>query len=327
MKNRIILKIRAGSHLYGLNTPESDEDYLGVYLSTPDELLGLQASEIVDESVVSKQENGRNDKDAVDCKYYELRRFCNLALSANPTILELLFAGEENILICDEYGRKLIQNRDKFLSTRINHTYLGYAHSQMAKSQVKSDNLRILIKARELLLKENQQEMLYTAVLYDDPKAGGKYPKLQYSKIIKRDENFPDYLGIADTKFNNQKIKDVIKKLNDRLDKATNRADGMLKNGLDFKFVSHTMRLIKEGEELLKTGTLKFPLKDRELLMDIKLGRIEPSKVLDMIGDIEKLKEDWRAYTDLPRSSDFKSVNKMIIEMYTEYLKGEFEWK
>ena len=54
MNNRVILKIKAGSHLYGLNTETSDEDYIGVYLSTPDEIYGLQKSEIVDESVVSK---------------------------------------------------------------------------------------------------------------------------------------------------------------------------------------------------------------------------------------------------------------------------------
>ena len=48
MKNKVILKIRAGSHLYGLNTPTSDEDFIGVYLSTPEELLGLNHSEIIE---------------------------------------------------------------------------------------------------------------------------------------------------------------------------------------------------------------------------------------------------------------------------------------
>ena len=98
MENKVILKIRAGSHLYGLNTPTSDEDFIGVYLSTPEELLGLNHSEIIDESVVDKDETGKNTQDAVDCKYYELRKFCQLCLNANPTILELLYAPDENII-------------------------------------------------------------------------------------------------------------------------------------------------------------------------------------------------------------------------------------
>jgi predicted nucleotidyltransferase len=57
MVKNVILKIRAGSHLYGLNTAQSDEDYVGVYLNTPEEMLGLNSSEIIDDSVVSKREN------------------------------------------------------------------------------------------------------------------------------------------------------------------------------------------------------------------------------------------------------------------------------
>lgn len=101
MKNKIIYKIKSGSHLYGINTPLSDEDYLGIYLNTPEELFGLHNSEILEDNIVSKQENGRNDKDAIDCKYYELRKFIKLAVNNNPTILEMLFATPENIIIKD----------------------------------------------------------------------------------------------------------------------------------------------------------------------------------------------------------------------------------
>jgi len=320
MNNRVILKIKAGSHLYGLNTETSDEDYIGVYLSTPDEIYGLQKSEIVDESVVSKQDNGRNASDAVDCKYYELRKFCTLALTANPTILELLFARKENIIICDEYGQMLIDNRDKFLSTRVKHTYLGYAHSQVAKSQVKSENLRILFKARDILKECCQNAMLYNLTYYEE---GEQLVVDKYEDIIKIDGSFPNYVIIADLKLNNQKIKDVVAKIEFRINNATNRADGMLQHGLDYKFICHTYRLIKEGEELLKTGNLKFPLKDRDLLMEIKLGKIKPTEVMDLIGDLEETKAEWEKYDLLPRSSDFKGVNKMVIDMYKKYVTKE----
>lgn len=329
MQNKIILKVRAGSHLYGLNTPTSDEDYIGVYLNTPEEILGLQNSEIVEENVVSKQDNGRNNQDAIDCKYYSLKKFCTLALSANPTILELLFANDENILELDEYGAKLLAHRDLFLSQRIKHTYLGYAHSQVAKSQVKSENLRILVKARDLLKKENPTKMLYKLCeehgLHDNELLGIKGGYLDpRNGIIRINGDYPDYVTIADVKFNNRKIKDVVKIIEERLDKASHRADGMLEHGLDYKFVSHTIRLIKEGQELLETGTLKFPLKDRDLLMDIKLGKYKPTEVMDMIGDLESVKDEWGQYNLLPHSADFKAINKLVIDIHKEYLLNSY---
>jgi len=324
MENRIILKIRAGSFLYGLNTPDSDEDYLGIYLSTPEELLGLQKSEIIEDNVVSKQENGKNDKDAVDCKYYELRKFCNLALNANPSILEMLFANNENILIMDKYGKKLIENRDKFLSLKVKHSYIGYAFSQKQKSYVKTKNLRILIEARKLLLIENHSDMLYKTVLCKKSNEVEQETeiRLKYGEVVKLDNNFPDYIGIADVKFNNQKVKDVIKKLDDRINKATNRASEMLDKGYDPKFISHTVRLLKEGEELLKEGKITFPLKDRDELLDIKLGKRSPEEVMEYIENLEALFDKYYDESPLPHAPDFQSANNLIIGIYKEYLSS-----
>lgn len=43
-KNKI-LEIRSGSHLYGLNTENSDEDYIGIFLAPVEYHLGLQKVE------------------------------------------------------------------------------------------------------------------------------------------------------------------------------------------------------------------------------------------------------------------------------------------
>ena len=43
LKNRTILLTRTGSHAYGTNTPESDEDYRGVCIPPPEYYLGLKS--------------------------------------------------------------------------------------------------------------------------------------------------------------------------------------------------------------------------------------------------------------------------------------------
>jgi hypothetical protein len=40
-----IFEIRVGSHLFGTSTPESDEDYFGVFMPGPELLYGFQRCE------------------------------------------------------------------------------------------------------------------------------------------------------------------------------------------------------------------------------------------------------------------------------------------
>lgn len=88
-KNKI-LEIKSGSHLYGLNTENSDEDYIGIFLAPIEYHLGLQKVEQVDLSIKDKLESGRNSKDAVDKTFYELKRFIKLALDNNPNIRSII---------------------------------------------------------------------------------------------------------------------------------------------------------------------------------------------------------------------------------------------
>lgn len=76
----ILYKIKAGSFLYGLTTPSSDLDYTGVYIEDKfNEFIDpFNTKDEIDLSVKSKLENGKNDSDAVDEKYYHLKKFIKL---------------------------------------------------------------------------------------------------------------------------------------------------------------------------------------------------------------------------------------------------------
>ena len=53
-----ILEIRSGSHLYGTNTPESDEDFVGIFMPPKEYVYGLKSVEEVDLGVISKRADG-----------------------------------------------------------------------------------------------------------------------------------------------------------------------------------------------------------------------------------------------------------------------------
>lgn len=109
-----------GSHLYGLDTPESDEDFLGVFVAPTSEVLSLSKPK---ETHVTKNP---------DMQLHEVEKFIRLAASANPTVLELLYCPE---YIVQEYeGTLLVNNKYSFLSTnRVRAAFAGYAKQQVDK--------------------------------------------------------------------------------------------------------------------------------------------------------------------------------------------------
>jgi predicted nucleotidyltransferase len=82
-QNKVIVRMLGGSRAYGLENPESDYDYRGVFLNTDlNYILGLDKYE--------HQEFIEGE----DTKLKELRHFLNMLRTSNTEAMELLFADE-----------------------------------------------------------------------------------------------------------------------------------------------------------------------------------------------------------------------------------------
>ena len=117
----IIYRCVVGSRAYGLDNDESDTDRRGIYLA-PAELQW---------SLFGAPEQFE-DNAAQTC-YWELQKFLNMALKANPNILECLYSPlvEKQTPLAEE----LLAMRDRFLSRMIFQTFNGYAMSQFKKME------------------------------------------------------------------------------------------------------------------------------------------------------------------------------------------------
>lgn len=117
----IIYKVKVGSHAYGTNIPESDEDFKMIYLQKPEDVLNYGYQEQVN---LSK-----------DCTAYELRRFIELCCTGNPTMLELLYSPEDCVVFKHPIFDLILDNRNKFLSKSCRWSFGGYAISQIEKAK------------------------------------------------------------------------------------------------------------------------------------------------------------------------------------------------
>jgi predicted nucleotidyltransferase len=78
-QNLILFEAISGSRAYGTDLPHSDTDLKGVFILPEDQFFGLEYTPQI--------ANDTNDE-----VFYELRRFVELLLKNNPTLLDLLRA-------------------------------------------------------------------------------------------------------------------------------------------------------------------------------------------------------------------------------------------
>lgn len=120
----LLLSGIVGSQAYGLATPESDVDRLGVYAAPTRDFHGLTTPL---ESVVFKAPEP-------DATYHEAAKMCRLMMNSNPSVMELLWLPTDLYETKTDLGLALIDIRQSFPSKdRVRRAYLGYATTQFDK--------------------------------------------------------------------------------------------------------------------------------------------------------------------------------------------------
>ena len=304
--DNMILKIIVGSRLYGTNTPESDMDFSGIFIAPKEYYLGMNKIEEADCSTVSKDENGKNTSEAIDFKLYEIRKFVSLAKDNNPTILEQLFVPNECICFEHPIIRQLLNNKHLFPYQGLKDRFIGYAKSQLHKAHIKVDNYDSLHFANEWLF--NQQFENAGRLLAEFRNANIKGIKFYEHHATIGDLN----ISLTD------KLSKVYNKVTERISKVGNRKELYTKYGYDPKFLSHCVRLLLEGKELLETGNLIFPLTDRKFLLEIRNGKHKPDDIIAYAESLISQLDTGYYKTELPSKPRFDVINKLLISMIEE---------
>jgi len=307
LTNRII-EIRSGSHLYGTNTETSDEDFVGIFMPSEELLFGLQNVEECSLNIISKDDAGKNTKDAVDRKLYEYKQFCKLAMKNNPNILELLFVDKKNIVFTNDFGKSLLDMKYKFPYLGLFESFIGYAHAQKHKMILKADKLDDLEIAYDIL--SNEDDKIVMAQVLE--KVGKPF--------FKKGNNL--HIHIGDLCFEPgvyvKKARQLIKK---RLDKFSNRKELIKDFGFDCKFGSHLIRLLREGIELLQTGNIQFPLTYANEILSIRKGKWSLEEVISYADELEKICEEEKKNSKLPKKPNVKEIESFVIEQIKLSLK------
>jgi len=297
IENYIIFEFISGSHLYGLNTLESDVDYRGVCIPPLEILLDPYNS-------FKQKDSGFKEEDRT---IYALKQFMRLCADNNPNIIEFLFVPEKSTVTKLSIWDKIVESKHLFLSKNIKYRFTGYAFSQLKRIQ---NHRKWLINPPT---EEPTREMFGL-------KDGDKIISNAWIRIMKESLNFnlmkEEYL-------NKYKAEVDYKNAREQWDnyiawkKGRNPKRKVLEEkwGYDTKHASHLFRLMIEGKELLLTGNLTFPLVEAEEIRAIKNGKYEYDEMLDLAKNMESNFENWYAESILPKVPDRKALTELYLSI------------
>ena len=334
---KILYAFVRGSHLYGLNTPQSDVDITFIYQQPTLDVASSNYKPYLDISGTG------------DVVGYEIANTLELLSNANPTILELLDV-RKDCVIYQSPGFIQELKSVNWVSKKVEKSILGYAYSQVKKAtglNKKMNNPQpekrksilefcyILHDSKAIPLME-YIDML-TPEYRDTSKWGvvkipvGKglfsvYPThsesgLNFRGIIK-DENSPQIrLSEIPKEFMKNHIPKVMyynqdgfevhcKQWKEYWDWVKNRNDIRYDNnveagqGVDLKNMMHLFRLLELAHTIGQTGKVSLQSGNKEYLLNIKSGMYPYQVLLELA---EKLKEDIGEIfegSNLPEESD-----------------------
>ncbi len=143
---RTIFVTLAGSQAHGTARAGSDIDVRGVCIAPLRVRLALFSRfeqyegpiegplrEAVLPRLRSHPTAGHGSSDKIECAVFDIAKFIGLCAAANPNTLEILFADPVDWLLDSPAWRRLYEQRHRFLTRRVQQTYLGYAMAQLKR--------------------------------------------------------------------------------------------------------------------------------------------------------------------------------------------------
>ncbi len=318
----LIYLTQFGSHLYGLNTENSDLDFRGVFIPTLDDLIlhkdldeyntEIQLHKITnaDGGVYYKTESPscivntcKLETIKVDIKIFSLQKFIKLCSKADTNALDLLFSVNSDIpkwyqgTASDFSGTDVIiadlyRNRDKLINIDKLESPVTYAFKQATKYGIKGNRraklLYVLDRCKFLSDIHNVEDLIPFIDLDD------KYLKID---TLDNKGTLEKYLNVCGVQHQfNLSIKQFKQRIQDKIDKEyTSQRTIDACDGNDWKALSHALRVLFEIKELLETGNITFPCEQRTFLLDVKLGKVSRQDIDNLFENtfshiVEKVK-------------------------------------
>ncbi|TWB47135.1 DNA polymerase beta superfamily protein [Nitrospirillum viridazoti] len=322
----LLVDMRFGSHLYGTATPSSDMDYKAVYVPEGrDILLGRARDSVV--LTPPKPGGEKNGPGDVDHDAYSLQRYLELVAEGQPVAFDMLFAPEAAMMRPPSPVWREMQANSHRLVSRQAGSFLRYGRQQATKFSLRGarvvtaqPGLAVLEAAEATYgalakLGEARAELTayvadaQNAVLLDLASANGQ--PLTHLEICGKRVPFTASIRTA---------REIVQRL--VADYGQRALQAARNEGVDWKGMSHAVRIGREALELLETGRIVFPLAYAPEILAIKQGQRSYDAVAAAIEALLAEVEAAAARSFLPDEPDKAFIEELVVRSHRAKVLG-----
>jgi hypothetical protein len=319
---KILYITKYGSKLFGTDNPQSDTDYKGIFVPTKRDVLLKRDLEHYTYS--SGESHSKNSKEDIDLQLYSLYKWFHLLKKGETGAIDLLFSlfrYDTQIFSDAHFATIMRENYTKFYNRHL-HSFVGYCVGQSKRYNVRGKRFgeleRLVVYLEGV---EGKRHGLKIEALFDELKLLFEAEEFEYISIIMgRVSRMSDpyvegtYLEVLGKKFRSSvSVGYFLERMVQMKREFGNRARASAK-GVDWKALSHAMRVIDEVEELLDEGFITFPLPHRHAIKSIKEGKESLDVVMDRLDiKLDRVRKKL-AKSQLPTHSDEPFMEALILD-------------
>lgn len=273
----------------------------------------------------------------VDEEAYALHRFLSLAAEGQTVAMDMLFAPPSAILSSGMAWEIITENRHRLLTKR-SASFVGYCRTQANKYGVRGDRVEAVKAAAEFfefwlvklgtVSKVADIQTTYKQHMYPRTFTELMQPHGALMNIIDLPTKGEDGAMLKHFMCCNKKvpftnsIKSAAELYRRIYDDYGHRARAAASNhGIDWKALSHAVRIADEAIELLTTGHITFPLLRVDHIKAIKAGELSYDEVSQEVDDLLEKIEQLAPTSVLPEDVDREWIDNFVVEEYAWAIK------
>lgn len=316
---RTIVRIKFGSHLYGTSTPASDLDFKSVFVPDARSIL-LQRAKGTIAHKRPKAEGEKNVAGEIDEEQFSLQRYLGLLAEGQTVAIDVLFAPDWAMIgpPAPEW-RQVVANRHR-LVTKKAAAFVGYCRTQAAKYGIKGSRVAAARGALALLDAGVVAHGGAQKLRMMRPEIEAMISSTEHMQIttIAAAAGDADHWEVCGRKLpmtaSIKNARDIMGKLVAEYGHRALLAERQ--EGVDWKALSHAVRVAHQAIELLGTGHVTFPLPDAAHILAIKKGELRYQDVAAEIEDLLERVEAAAAASRLPDTPDLAWIDDFVADAH-----------
>lgn len=230
---------------------------------------------------------------------YNVRWFFATLIGSNPQLVECLFAPESHIVKATDAGRAVIAAKDAFISKRFYKRITGFGNSEWRKARGVKDLLPTRTPTEKEIIEDIRNVF------------GPTWPDSE----IRRDK-MNEIIEILFSGHERQQVSSY-----DGI--SAKRRHEFDEFGYCVSSACHSVRLMEQCSELLRTGSMTFPRPNAELLRDIKQGRLSLEETTKLYEAARLDCDEAYAGSTLPELPDIDRIKELYLGLVARSLVSD----